>query len=1789
MSTSVDQRVVEMRFDNSQFESNVNTTIASVDKLSQKLNMEGASKGLEGVSAAAKGIDLAPLANAATNVGVKFSMLQMTMQHQLNNIVDAAVNAGKRIISALTIDPVKTGLVEYETKMNAIQVIQANTRGKNSMGDITSALDELNEYADNTIYNFAQMTSNIGKFTAQGYEVGEAANAVKGLANLAAASGASASDMARATYQMSQALGGTIRLIDWNSLRNANMATVDLKNTLIDIAKVNNIKVDEMIKKHGSFEQTLSEGWLSGKMFTEAMNIYSGVYSEAELKAKGFNDEQVANFLDLAETAKSAATEVKTITQLWEVLKETAQSGWTQTWELLIGPFDEAKKTLTEFQTFFSEIIGRFADVRNNFIGEAMNSNWDRLVEKVGEAGISVEQFEESLKGTLTEHGYEVDKVIKKHGSLANAFREGKITSYMLEHAIEDLSKSAGKANVDLSKITVGMKLGDESEGVKELQKVLNDLGYQVGEIDGKFGKSTYEALMAFEKASGLSIKGYVDDATLAALTEAAGTIKTIGDNTELATDEAIDLAKNITKASGRDLLFDSLKNVFSGLLVVLESVRNAFWDIFGIDPSQIYTALEGLKEFTSSLILSDDKAEQLRATFRGLFAAIDIVATIIGKVLKGAFNIVKAVLGQFNLDILGTTSSIGDAIVGFRDWIDSVVDIESVTAPVVSIIQKLGDGIRNFISSIAGSEAFAKFKGFLTDAKNSVVEWFSTLKSSGKIQGIFTKLMSTIQGWFQNIDFSNVSTILDGVWKVLTDIGSSLIDAAKSIGSGLAEAFTGDNLDNGASLLNASMLAGILAGVKGFIKSLEDLVTNGGGFMGGLYQIKEALIYTFGALQTQLKAGTLLKIAAAIAILAVSLLLLALINPDRLNQALVAITGLFADLVGSMKLFTMIGPLDGTGKVVGMMLGLAAAVLILAIAMKSIASLSIDEMAVALYGITALMGTMIGAMMLLSMNDKEAAEGAGQMILMAVALKILASVCKDLGELSWEQLAKGIVGVAAFLGLFVGMQALLKLIKPENMISSAFSLILIGAAMEIFADVCGRFGNVDWESIGKAGAAMAGVMLLTAGFAYLSKFGSNLMSSAAALVIIGIAMEIFADVCNKFGGIDWESLGKAGAGLAAVGLISSSLLAGSIALVIIGVAMEIFADVCSKFGGIDWSALAKAGVAMAGILLLAVGFGVLAGFAPAMIVASAALLVMAVALRIFAPVLMMLGSLSWEQVAIGLVAIAGAFAILGVAGLLLGPLAPAILALSAALLIFGVACLTIGGGVFLLVSGLMMLGAAGTAGAFAIVLALTMIVGAIASLIPIICEKLGEGVVAFAGAIAAGSIAIAEAVVQIITAILTTVNENIGPIMEAAMQIILSFVQGISDNMQQITDAAGELIANFLLGLADCLPDIIAAAAEVISSLIQGLVDAVDILLPDLLAAGEKILNTVFEGIETAVGIVAEAVGGIIGEFVGGILKGMAESVADVDVSNITDKAKEFFDSAKSLVDNVVSGLKSGVTDVDQAAASLAAAGIQGLESKVDDATTIGNNFVTFFVNAIKSKEDNVKSTGSSLGGRANSGVRSTYSSLYQSGQYIAQGLINGMEVKKNAVYFKGYELGKKAADGVKEAIKEGSPSKITYQSGLWFGEGFVNGMDEMGKKVHYSGVSMGEKAVRGVSDAISRVSNLVNSDIDTQPTIRPVMDLSDVSSGVKAIGAMFNGRQSLSASANLRAIGPMMNGRQNRGNEDVVSAIRELRNEISKGGNTYQINGITYDDGSNVSEAVKAIVRAARVERRV
>jgi tape measure domain-containing protein len=627
MSRTIDERVVSMQFDNRQFERNVSTTMSTLDKLKAKLKLSDASKGLDGLSKAAKKCDLAPLSRATETVGLRFNAMYTMADQALRRITDSAYRAGVNITKSLTIDPVKMGFQEYETQLNAIQTILANTQSKGStLEDVNAALGELNTYADKTIYNFTEMTRNIGTFTAAGVDLDKSVSSIKGIANLAAVSGSTSQQASTAMYQLSQALAsGTVKLMDWNSVVNAGMGGQLFQDALKRTAKQMGHNVDEMIKKYGSFRESLSKGeWLTAEVLTETLTQLSGAYSEADLIAQGYSEKQAKEIAELAETAVNAATKVKTFTQLLDTLKEAAQSGWTQTWQLIIGDFEEAKELWTKVSDVVGGFINKMSESRNNLLEGALVSKWDKLLEKLNEAGVSSEEFEDKVRKTTKEHGQDLDALIKKYGTFEKAIRSGEVSADTLKKAL----KGVNEQGADLSLVKGTVKRGQKGDQVKQIEGALKALGYDlVGKQDGKnysddgyFGTLTEDAIKDFQKLQGLKVTGIVDEETLNALKKATT-------RTSELTESVFDLVDGVTELGGRELLLESFANLFHGLKTVMAPIAGAFKEIFSpITSEGLYGFLEGFRDLTAKMRLNAPQIVRLKNTFKGLFSVIDIV-----------------------------------------------------------------------------------------------------------------------------------------------------------------------------------------------------------------------------------------------------------------------------------------------------------------------------------------------------------------------------------------------------------------------------------------------------------------------------------------------------------------------------------------------------------------------------------------------------------------------------------------------------------------------------------------------------------------------------------------------------------------------------------------------------------------------------------------------------------------------------------------------------------------------------------------------------------------------------------------------------------------------------------------------------------------------------------------------------------------------------------------------------------------------------------------------------------
>jgi len=375
---SVDNRVVEMTFDNSAFETKIASTLTSLDKLQRSLDMANATRGFDEISRASKNFSLGGMGTAIDGISTKFLAMSTIAITALANITNKAVDAGLRIVKSLSIAPVLDGFREYETNMNSIQTILANTKSDGStLQDVNAALDKLNEYSDQTIYNFSEMARNIGTFTAAGVDLDQSVNAIKGIANLAAISGSNSQQASTAMYQLSQALAaGRVNLMDWNSVVNAGMGGEVFKKALFETGKAMKTITDvpltasfeEWEEKGGTFREQMQKGWLTADVLSTTLEAFSGDLDVAGLKMLGFSEEAAQEMVSLGELGQAAATEVKTFTQLMSTIKESVASGWSQSFRILIGDFEQAKELFSTLSGVIGSFVNNSSDARNDLL-----------------------------------------------------------------------------------------------------------------------------------------------------------------------------------------------------------------------------------------------------------------------------------------------------------------------------------------------------------------------------------------------------------------------------------------------------------------------------------------------------------------------------------------------------------------------------------------------------------------------------------------------------------------------------------------------------------------------------------------------------------------------------------------------------------------------------------------------------------------------------------------------------------------------------------------------------------------------------------------------------------------------------------------------------------------------------------------------------------------------------------------------------------------------------------------------------------------------------------------------------------------------------------------------------------------------------------------------------------------------------------------------------------------------------------------------------------------------------
>lgn len=1420
MSTTIDKRVVEMRFDNKQFESNVQTSLSTLDRLKKSLNLSGAAKGFDEIDSASKKVNMNGLANAVESVRLKFSALEVMAVTALANITNSALNAGKRIVSALTIDPIKTGFQEYETQIGAVQTILANTQHEGTnLQQVNRALDELNTYADKTIYNFTEMTRNIGTFTAAGVNLQTSVDSIKGIANLAAVSGSTSQQASTAMYQLSQALAaGKVSLMDWNSVVNAGMGGKVFQDALVRTSELLGTGAKNAINMYGSFRESLTKGeWLTTEVLTETLKQFAGAYSEADLIQQGFSESQAKEIAQMAKTAEEAATKVKTFTQLWDTLKESAQSGWTATWEILIGDFEEAKDLLSEVSETIGNVIGEAAQARNDLLSGGLSSGWKQLLNQgiADEAG-----YIESIQEVARKSGDAFDKMVADSDNFSDALKkglqEGVISSETLSDAVHNLrDKMTGMSQEERK------AAGYTSEMVEQIEKL--DEGLKNGSVS-------------------------MDEFT-----------------------------EKILKPSGRENLIQSIWNAAKGLMSVITPIKEAFRDIFPpMTSEQLYAFTEALRNLTERMKLSETTSENLKRTFKGLFAVLDIIKQAVSAVFNAVGSLLGGV-GDLGAGILGVTGTFGDWLVKLDEFIKQGDVFNKVLGTIVSVIKTVATAIRDFVKVVAEKIAFPGFELFHSLLERLHARMSQIGDAAGGMKSSVSSAFEAMGNALANCQFMQ---LLQAIWDAVKAIAGGIADAMGKVGSSLIDSIGNADFSGVIDLLNGISFGAIAVGITKFVGAIKEQLDSIGSIKESFIGILDSVRGCFEAYQSQLQAGTLLKIASAIAILVASLVALSLIDSAKLSAALGAITVLFADLMASMAIFNKIsGMASGVIRSTTAMLAISTSVLILASALKKLGDLDAKQLATGLTGVVGLTATMIVAAKSLSKGGPTIIKGASQMVIFAAAIKVLASACEDLSALDWEGLAKGLVGVGVLLAevsLFMNTAKF-----SGQSVTTATGIVILSGAIKILASACEDFAQMNWGEIGRGLTSIGIVLAEIVAFTRLTGNAQHVIATSAALIGIGAAMKILAAAVKDFSAMNWSELAVGLVGMAgalatvtiAVNFMPKNMIAIGTGLIAVSTALLIMASALENMGGMEWNEIAKGLVALGGSLgIMAVGLRAMTGT----LSGSAAMLVAASALAILTPVLSILGAMSWTAIVKGLVSLAGAFTVIGVAGAVLTPLVPTILGLSGAMALIGVAVLGLGAGLLAAGTGLSAiavgftaLAAAGTAGATAVVASLTVIITGIADLIPAIVAKIGEAIVEFCKVIANSAGEIGNAVKEVVLTFVDVLIECVPAIADGALKLIAGVLEALVQYTPQIVDSLFQFLIGVLEGIARNLPGLIQAAIDVLMAFFAGIVDALKgidtaTLLQGIVGIG--LLAAIMAALSAVAALVPGAMVGVLG-----------------------------------------------------------------------------------------------------------------------------------------------------------------------------------------------------------------------------------------------------------------------------------------------------------------------------------
>lgn len=1785
MSKTIDQRVVEMRFDNKQFESNVKTSLSTLDRLKQSLRLDGAAKGFEEIDSAARKLDMSGLGSAVESVKSRFSALEVMAVTALANITNSVINTGKQMLESLTIEPIKQGFDEYEQKMGSIQTIMMSTGA--SLEEVNGYLNELNTYADRTIYSFADMTSNIGKFTNAGVSLKDAVMAIQGVSNEAAVSGANAQEASRAMYNFAQALSaGYVKLIDWKSIEQANMATVEFKTHLLESAVACGT-----VKKtaDGMYQVLTSNG--AGKKLNETIDAthdfndslaYQWMTTEALVSTlRDYADETT----EIGKKAFAAAQDVKTFTQLMETLQEAVGSGWAMTWEILFGDFEEAKKLWTSLNNVIGGFINAQSSARNVMLQGWKNlGGRTELIEAATNAFYGLksvitpiaEAFREIFPAMTGEQLYDFTVKLKE---LTEKFKMSEETSENLKNtfkglfAVLDIVKQALSAVLQL----VGPLLGITGKVNGGILSVTGSLGKWLAGVDEAIKRNNL-----FKKA----VQSIIDVVRKVCV-HLQEFWKMVQQKLNLPGFDAI-------KAKIQELYekVPSLGEIFGKIQPYVSKAMAAFRDLkpmeaFGKLLDHIRNGMDKAGEAASSMkekigsamgsfgeTIRNSKVVQFLET---LWEAVKRVAQAVGTVLADAFGNLTEKLKRVEVsDIINLLKglSIGGIALGIKKFVDLLKqpfdDVGDIKDSVVGILDSVKGCFEAWQTSIKADVLMkiAKAIAILTasilvlamiDSEKLDASLGAMIMLFGELMGsmaIFTKVVKKSDDIQKSsvlmIAMSVSLLILAGALKKISSLNMEELGIGL-VGIGalllmMTESMKALSKQSDSVTIGAATVIQFVVVIKMLAAVCKQLsAMNWGELAVGLTGVGGSLailVIGLNAMQGTLAGSEAMLVAAvALAMITPLLLILGQMSWEAIAKGLTAIAGTFL-------VFGVAGLV--LGPIVPVILSLAAAIALMTGSLLAVGA----SLLLAGSGIAAL-ATGLTALAAIGAAGAAAIVGALSLVVLALA-QLLPQIA--------IKLAEGIVDFMKVLGqsaapigaalkelIFELLDVLIECIPP--IVDGA--LLLVDEILKAIV----RYTPSVVDSI----------------FQFLVAVLEGIAANLPSLIQAGIdvIMAFFTGVVEAFKSIDTDILME---GIIGVGILSAVMAAlTAVALLVPGAMIGVLGmgaviaelalvlaavGAISLLPGLHWL------IGKGGDLLQAVGTaigkfagGIAGGFASGV---SASFIDIADDLSEFmARVQPFLeGAAAIDPAMLdGIKALTEAILLLTAANLVdsltswftggvsLADFADQLVPFGQAMKAFSDEVTGIDGEAITKASD-----AGKTLAEMADMLPKSGgLVGWFSGETDM--EKFGERLIVFGRSMREYSYAVAGLRVEAIQssaaagealAELAGTLPNTGGLVSwfTGEQDLAVFGQRLvpfGHSMREYSAAVAGLNGNVVTNSANAAKALVELASNLPSSggIISWFTGESDMEAfgRQLVSFGEALfayynkvswIDTVklkdtteeFRGLMRLFDEIGDLRTNGVSQF-SRSLTALAETGIENFIGAFADAESKIEAAGQSMVQFFKTGADSRKEEMKQSFVTLAGEALSSIRSKLTEFTASGEAFIANLILGARGKLLSLKEAFGSLTDACVRLIREKRPSFYSAGEYLVRGFAQGIDETRWEAEAKAKGMAKAAAQAAAEELQIHSPSKVGYRIGGFFGLGFIKSLADYSERSYDAGVSVAASAKNGLRETIARIGEFIDSGMDTQPTIRPVLDLSSVQRSSGRLSALLSGNRAMAINA--------------------------------------------------------------------